>query len=153
MTRAFRWMTWLALGFAATLAHADDVERGKYLATAGDCAACHTARRGEPYAGGRVVPTPFGAIPVRERVVRDGNLITGGGITAGIDFALTLAAELAGDEAAQLLQLELEYAPAPPFHAGSPDTAPRAVVERARSANAQSLAERTRLVHEAAAKL
>ena len=63
MTRAFRWMTWLALGFAATLAHADDVERGKYLATAGDCAACHTARRGEPYAGGRVVPTPFGAIP------------------------------------------------------------------------------------------
>lgn len=96
---------------------------------------------------------PFGAIPVRERVVRDGNLITGGGITAGIDFALTLAAELAGDEAAQLLQLELEYAPAPPFHAGSPDTAPRAVVERARSANAQSLAERTRLVHEAAAKL
>jgi len=63
MTRAFRWMTWLALSAAATLAHADDVERGKYLATAGDCAACHTARRGEPYAGGRIVPTPFGAIP------------------------------------------------------------------------------------------
>ncbi|AOJ38970.1 hypothetical protein WJ23_14330 [Burkholderia lata] len=48
-----------------------------------------------------------------ERVVRDGNLITGGGVTAGTDFALTIAAELAGDEAAQAIQLQLEYAPAP----------------------------------------
>ncbi|MFP6560708.1 DJ-1/PfpI family protein [Paraburkholderia sp. B3] len=96
---------------------------------------------------------PFGAIPVRERVVRDGNVITGGGITAGIDFALTLAAELIGREAAEALQLELEYAPAPPFDAGSPDTAPRAVVERVRAANAASVAARTRLVHEAAARL
>ncbi|WP_027793865.1 DJ-1/PfpI family protein [Paraburkholderia acidipaludis] len=96
---------------------------------------------------------PFGAIPVRERVVRDGNLITGGGITAGIDFALVLAAELMGREAAEALQLELEYAPAPPFEAGSPDTAPRAVVERALAANAALVAARTRLVHEAAARL
>lgn len=96
---------------------------------------------------------PFGAIPVRERVVRDGNLITGGGITAGIDFALTLAAELIGREAAEALQLELEYAPAPPFDAGSPDTAPRAVVERVRAATAASLAARTQIVREAAARL
>lgn len=96
---------------------------------------------------------PFGAIAVRERVVRDGNLITGGGITAGIDFALTLAAELIGDDEAMALQLELEYAPAPPFDAGSPDTAPRAIVERVRAANAASVAARTRLVREAAAKL
>ena len=96
---------------------------------------------------------PLGAIPVQERVVRDGNLITGGGITAGIDFALTLAAELIGVEEAQALQLELEYAPAPPFDAGSPDTAPHAVVERMRAANAASLAARRRIVEEAVARL
>ncbi|WP_321787355.1 DJ-1/PfpI family protein [Paraburkholderia sp. J94] len=96
---------------------------------------------------------PFGAIAVKARVVRDGNLITGGGITAGIDFALTLAAELIGVEAAQALQLELEYAPAPPFDAGSPDSAPPAVVERVRALNAASLTERARLVAHAAAKL
>lgn len=89
---------------------------------------------------------PFGAIAVKARVVRDGSLITGGGITAGIDFALTLAAELIGDEAAQALQLELEYAPAPPFDAGSPDSAPPAVVERVRQLNAASLARRTQIV-------
>ncbi|WP_322042373.1 DJ-1/PfpI family protein [Paraburkholderia sp. J67] len=89
---------------------------------------------------------PFGAIPVRERVVRDGTLITGGGITAGIDFALTLAAELIGAEAAQALQLELEYAPAPPFDAGSPERAPAAVVERVRALNAATLAQRAQIV-------
>jgi len=57
---------------------------------------------------------PLGAIAVKDRVVRDGNLLTGGGITAGIDFALTLAAELFDEDTAQLVQLQLEYAPAPP---------------------------------------
>jgi cyclohexyl-isocyanide hydratase len=80
-------------------------------------------------------------------------VLTGGGITAGIDFALTLAAELIGDEAAQALQLELEYAPAPPFDSGDPATAPRAVVERLRAQTAASLAERARVVAAAAAKL
>ncbi|HJS84354.1 MAG TPA: DJ-1/PfpI family protein [Acetobacteraceae bacterium] len=69
----------------------------------------------------------FGVIPVRARVVRDGNLVTGGGITAGIDFALSLAAELVGREKAEAVQLNLEYAPAPPFDAGTPETAPDAV--------------------------
>ncbi|CAG9247720.1 Isonitrile hydratase [Paraburkholderia unamae] len=96
---------------------------------------------------------PLGALPVKARVVRDGNVLTGGGITAGIDFALTLAAELIGVEAAQALQLELEYAPAPPFDAGDPATAPRAIVERLRAQSAASLAERARIVAAAAAKL
>lgn len=69
-----------------------------------------------------------GAIPVKERVVRDGNVFTGGGVTAGIDFAFTLAAEIAGEDFAKGLQLGLEYDPAPPFDAGSPEKAsPRAL--------------------------
>ncbi|RQP28078.1 DJ-1/PfpI family protein [Burkholderia ubonensis] len=92
---------------------------------------------------------PLGAVPVRERVVRDGNLITGGGVTAGIDFALTIAAELAGDEEAQAIQLELEYAPAPPFDAGSPDTAPAGVVTRVRERSAANLARRRQAIERA----
>lgn len=64
-----------------------------------------------------------GAVPVKARVVRDGNVFTGGGVTAGIDFAFTLMAEIAGDDHARAVQLGLEYDPAPPFDAGSPDKA------------------------------
>lgn len=67
--------------------------------------------------------TAFGAIPVNERVVRDRNRISGGGVTAGIDFGLTLAAELAGEEVAKTIQLALEYDPQPPFESGSPEKA------------------------------
>jgi cyclohexyl-isocyanide hydratase len=94
----------------------------------------------------------FGAIPVHERVVRDGNLLTGGGITAGIDFALTLASELVGEEAAQAVQLALEYAPAPPFDSGTPFSAPQSIVDRARQRSAPSV-ERRRAVSEQAAAL
>jgi cyclohexyl-isocyanide hydratase len=66
----------------------------------------------------------FGATPDSARVVRDGNVITGGGVTAGIDFALAVMAEIAGDDYAQLVQLSMEYAPAPPFNSGRPDIAP-----------------------------
>ena len=69
----------------------------------------------------------FGAIPDLGRVVRDGNVITGGGVTAGIDFALVVMAELVGRAAAEAVQLDLEYAPQPPFDAGRPETAPEAV--------------------------
>jgi cyclohexyl-isocyanide hydratase len=69
----------------------------------------------------------FGAVPVKARVVRDGNLITAGGVTAGIDFGLTVVAELVGKDQAQAIQLALEYAPQPPFHAGTPEEAPAAV--------------------------
>ena len=65
-----------------------------------------------------------GAIPERARVVRDGNVFTGGGVTAGIDFAMTLASEIAGEDFAKSIQLGLEYDPAPPFRAGSPEIAP-----------------------------
>jgi len=78
-------------------------------------AACHWAWREHLAA--------FGAIASKERVCRDGNVFTGGGVTAGIDFALTLAAELAGDTVAQAIQLGLEYAPAPPFDCGRPERA------------------------------
>jgi transcriptional regulator GlxA family with amidase domain len=72
----------------------------------------------------------FGAIPDAARVVRDGNVISGGGVTAGIDFAFTLAAELTDITTAQAVQLGLEYAPAPPFEAGRPDIAPPDVLKR-----------------------
>ena len=84
----------------------------------------------------------FGAVPVRGRVVRDGNLVTGGGVTAGIDFALTLAAELVGREQAEAIQLNLEYAPAPPFDAGTPETAPAAVLAAVRERSAPIRRER-----------
>ncbi|MGC9292988.1 MAG: hypothetical protein ACP5EP_09755 [Acidobacteriaceae bacterium] len=65
----------------------------------------------------------LGAIPVSERVVFDRNRITGGGVTAGIDFALTVIAQLWGEPAARAVQLGLEYDPQPPFASGSPRTA------------------------------
>ena len=66
----------------------------------------------------------LGAIPVAERVVRDGNVFTAAGVSAGIDLALTLAAELAGEQVARATQLGIEYDPQPPFDSGSPDRAP-----------------------------
>jgi cyclohexyl-isocyanide hydratase len=74
----------------------------------------------------------FGAIPVAERVVIDRDRITGGGVTAGIDFALTVAAEIGGAETARQIQLGIEYAPAPPFAGGSPETADPALVAAVR---------------------
>jgi cyclohexyl-isocyanide hydratase len=70
----------------------------------------------------------FGAEPVAERVVVDGNIFTGGGVTAGIDVALAVTAEVAGRETAERIQLGIEYAPAPPFGSGSPATADPAVL-------------------------
>jgi cyclohexyl-isocyanide hydratase len=85
-------------------------------------AACHWA-----YA--ELLPL-FGAIHDPARVVRDGNIITGGGVTAGIDFAFTVLAEVAGEALAQTVQLGLEYAPAPPFNSGHPSTAPAEIRAR-----------------------
>ena len=105
--------------------------------------ACHWAWRD-------MLPA-FGAIPVAERVVRDRNRISGGGVTAGIDFGLTLLAEIAGEEVAKSVQLGLEYDPQPPFQAGSPEkagaertamvrTAMRPMIERREKANATAAA-------------
>jgi len=65
----------------------------------------------------------LGAVPVRERVVVDGNIVTGAGVASGIDFALSLAAILEGEAVAREIQLQIEYDPAPPFNSGSPKTA------------------------------
>jgi transcriptional regulator GlxA family with amidase domain len=78
--------------------------------------------------------TQFGAIPTKERVVRDGKVMTAAGVSSGIDMALTLVAEEFGNDAAQLTQLLIEYDPHPPFDAGSPDKAPPVIVSTAREA-------------------
>lgn len=83
-------------------------------------AGCHWAQR-------HMLPL-FGAEPIAERVVVDRNRVTGGGVTAGIDFALTLTAMIRGQAHAEAVQLSLEYDPAPPFDAGSPERAPAAVL-------------------------
>lgn len=76
----------------------------------------------------------LGAEPVPERVVVDRNRITGGGVTAGIDFGLVIAAELRGEEVARGIQLMMEYDPDPPFDSGSPETADAALVEKVTAA-------------------
>ena len=91
----------------------------------------------------------LGATPVEARVVRDRNRITGGGVTAGIDFALTLVAELRGREAAERITLMVEYAPAPPFRSGLPHEAAPPLVEAVRADRSRVQQERRSLVRDA----
>lgn len=93
----------------------------------------------------------LGAEPVRQRVVHDRSRITGAGVTAGIDFGLALAAELFGPTTAQRIQLAIEYAPAPLFDSGAPDTAPDDVC-RALRRDSQTVLHRRRALVEAAAR-
>ncbi len=95
----------------------------------------------------------FGAIPTRTRVCMDRNRITGGGVTAGIDFGLTVAAALSDPATAQAIQLMLEYNPQPPFNAGSPDTAPAEVLAMLKDKMAASVARRLALSQRAADRL
>jgi cyclohexyl-isocyanide hydratase len=95
----------------------------------------------------------FGAIPVNERVVIDGNWVFAAGVTAGIDGALRLAAELRGDEAAQVIQLYMAYAPEPPFNSGTPETAPAAVLDQARQSARDITTQREFTARRIAAKL
>jgi cyclohexyl-isocyanide hydratase len=88
----------------------------------------------------------FGAIPDPARVVRDGDTVTGGGVTAGIDIALTIVADLAGQEAAKMIQLMIEYAPAPPFNSGRPDTASPETVNAVKSRFAAFAEQRRKAV-------
>jgi transcriptional regulator GlxA family with amidase domain len=111
----------------------------------GKRAACHWAWRD--------LLTLFGATPDPARVVRDGNVISGGGVTAGIDFALVVAAELAGADFAQALQLSIEYAPSPPFNAGRPETAPPQVLAAAEKRMASMMPSRRAGAEAAAARL
>lgn len=107
--------------------------------------ACHWASRD--------LLAAFGAIPVAERVVRDRNRLSGGGVTAGIDFGLTLLAELAGDEVAQSVQLGLEYDPQPPFQSGSPDKAGAERTARVRAQMEKMIARRQEANARAAARV
>ncbi len=92
----------------------------------------------------------FGATPMPDRVVTDRNRITGGGVTAGIDFALTVAAEVAGADKAKSIQLLIEYNPAPPFACGHPDTADGSIVANVRAAMAPLQEKRLQLARRAA---
>jgi cyclohexyl-isocyanide hydratase len=107
----------------------------------GKRAACHWAWRD--------MLKDFGAIPDAGRVVRDGNIFTGGGITAGIDFALTVVSELRGVDIAQQVQLRLEYAPAPPFNSGRPETAPSSVLDKVNAAYVPLLVDAKKRIHSA----
>ena len=110
----------------------------------GKRAACHWAWRD--------MLSEAGAIPDAGRVVRDGNVITGGGVTAGIDFGLTLASELAGEVVAQCIQLSIEYDPAPPFAAGRPEHAPQEVLTLVRERIARMYPERKAAMEQALAE-
>jgi cyclohexyl-isocyanide hydratase len=95
----------------------------------------------------------YGATPTKSRVCIDGNRATGGGVTAGIDFALTLVSILVNRTTAEAIQLRLEYNPAPPFNAGSPDTAPAEVVALMKERIAASQARRMEANTRAAARM
>jgi len=95
----------------------------------------------------------FGAIPVNERVVMDGSWVFAAGVTAGIDGALRLAAELRGDDVARAIQLHMAYAPEPPFDSGTPETAPPAILKQARDSVAAITARREATARRVAARL
>lgn len=97
-------------------------------------------RRATSHWVARDLLTHFGATPVDQRVVQDGNVVTGAGVTAGLDFALTLVATIAGTEHARKVQLVAEYDPAPPFDAGSPARAGKATTDAMRDMLAPFLA-------------
>ena len=110
-------------------------------------------KRATSHWGARDLLATFGATPTAGRVVRDGSVFTGGGVTAGIDFALTMAAELAGEPVAQAIQLQIEYAPAPPFDAGTPETAAPDILAAVRARGAPMRMARDAIAARAAARL
>jgi transcriptional regulator GlxA family with amidase domain len=111
----------------------------------GKRAACHWAWRD--------LLVHFGAVPDPARIVQDGNVITGGGVTAGLDMALSIAATVAGPHVAQALQLAVEYAPAPPFDCGRPELASAEVRAHVQKALDTLAPERQQAVLAAAARL
>lgn len=90
----------------------------------------------------------FGVETLEERLVRDRNRITGGGVTAGIDFGLVLTSMVGGEEMAKVIQLQLEYNPAPPFRAGSPNTAGIPVLQATRELTKNMLETRRKIIRE-----
>ncbi|AUX41880.1 ThiJ/PfpI family protein [Sorangium cellulosum] len=108
-------------------------------------AACHWASRDQL--------ALLGATPVAERVVIDRDRVTGGGVTAGIDFALQLVADMAGRDQAEAIQLSIEYDPAPPFQAGAPERIDPAALERIRLRMTPLMERRLSATRRAAARL
>jgi cyclohexyl-isocyanide hydratase len=95
----------------------------------------------------------FGAIPVNERVVVDGDMVFAAGVTAGIDGGLRVAAGLRGDEVAQVIQLHMAYAPEPPFNSGRPETAPAPILEAAQRSVREITVRREATARRVAARL
>lgn len=112
----------------------------------------HGKRAATHWAWRELLPA-FGAIVSEERVARDGNVITGGGVTAGIDFALVMLEELAGRDYAEGTQLGLEYAPAPPFNSGRPELARPEVLAAVKARMAAAVDSRADAAAEAASRL
>jgi cyclohexyl-isocyanide hydratase len=110
-------------------------------------------RRATTHWASRELLRGFGAIPDDSRIVVDGNLITSGGITSGIDFGLHIAAQLVGVEQAKQIQLAMEYDPAPPFASGSPRVAEPKIVARFREVITERQERRAALVREASRRL
>jgi cyclohexyl-isocyanide hydratase len=108
-------------------------------------AACHWAWRDQL--------AEFAVEACADRVVRDGNVITGGGVTAGIDMALSVIADIAGLDFAQAVELALEYDPEPPFHCGRPDKARPEILAAARKRLDSMRVQRDAAVKRAAARL
>jgi transcriptional regulator GlxA family with amidase domain len=131
-----RWITSVCTG--SLLLAAAGLLRGKR-------APCHWAWRDQL--------KHFGVTPDAARVVRDGNVITGGGVTAGIDLALEVMAEVAGRDYAEVVQLAIEYAPAPPFDCGRPELAREPVLRAAQLRLDAMRTERDAAVRRAAARL
>lgn len=149
-----------AMGDAETLAFlCERVGRTRHLASVctgalvlGAAGLLRGRRAGTHWASRHFLPA-FGAIPVSERVVVDGTLFTGGGVTAGIDIALRIVADLLGETVAKAIQLSIEYDPKPPFNAGSPEAADAAVLERVRGAMGGMLEARAAAVRAAVVRL
>jgi transcriptional regulator GlxA family with amidase domain len=112
-----------------------------------------TGKRAATHWAWRELLEPFGVIVDTGRVVRDGNIITGGGVTAGLDFAFTVLAELAGEGYAQAVQLGLEYAPSPPFNSGRPELAAPEVLAAYNHRMSPVMAGRRAAAEEAAQRL
>ena len=110
-------------------------------------------RRAGGHWAARDLLTQFGAEVSDARMTKDGKIYTAGGVTSGIDMALRVVADLAGEDVAMGIQLQIEYDPEPPFNAGTPFVAPAAVVERARTAGAARRAIRAAAVETAASRL
>lgn len=111
---------------------------------AGKRAGCHWAYR--------ELLAAFGAIPDDARVVRYDNIYTGGGVTAGIDIALTIVADIAGEDAAKMIQLAIEYAPAPPFNSGRPEIAEEKTVAAVRDLFARFAEQRRQAIEQLAGR-